>query len=197
MVEFVFSIIWLIFTGIFTFAGIMSSSSIDPMAIIVIALFWIIGIFIFIKGLRKVIKNHKTEKYGEECYGIVNNIYPTGTYINHQPEFKADFIVYIPSLNKTETISEVIGLNYGKYPIQSLVKCKYYENDVNIQGLVDYNSIPLNIRPNLDPYLPQSHPQTTEDIITVNGVQYQKVSDQTNTYNNQQDVYNNMNNNYK
>ena len=99
MFEFVFSIIWLIFTGIFTFAGIMSSSSIDPMAIIVIVLFWIIGIFLFIKGLRKVIKNHKTEKYGEECYGIVNNIYPTGTYINHQPEFKADFIVYIPSLN--------------------------------------------------------------------------------------------------
>lgn len=190
MVEFVFSIIWLAFTGIFTFAGTTNSSSLDPVSIIVIIIFWIIGITLFSKGLRKIIKNYKTEKYGEECYGIVNNIYPTGTYINHQPEFKADFIVYIPSQNKTEIVSEVIGLNYGKYPIQSFVKCKYYENDVNIKGIIDYNSIPLNIRPNLDSYLPQTNTQTAEDIITINGVRYQKVSDQENTDNN-------MNNNYK
>ena len=114
---------------------------------------------------------------------MVDSIYPTSTRVNNAPQYKANFLVYIPSQNKAEKISEVIGFNPLKYPIQSFVKGKFYENDINIKETVEYNNLPLNIRQKFDYYRRDNSIDTdnnilSEDIITINGVKYKKIENQ-------------------
>lgn len=175
MFELGMSIFWLLITGVITGGFIMAADEAGIFPFFFLAIFWIIGISIFIKGIKKVIANHKTEKLGEDCYGQVKSVYPNGNYVNNAPEFNADFLVYIQSKNTIEQITEKVGFNANKYPINTFVKGKYYNGDINIKEIVDYNSIPLNISANFSHLISEDTNITGDDIITVNGVRYKKI----------------------
>ena len=183
MTYFLFGLLWLIITTLFTIPILISQNNLDIFLILFILLFWAIGIFFVTKGIKKIITNRKTEKYGEDCFGRVKNIYPNGTMINHRPMYNIDVDVYIPSKQTMITITEEIGMDIGKYPLESIVKIKYYNNDINIKEVVDYNSIPLKIREYFERYESSTNTQTTNvntstevaDVVTINGVQYKRM----------------------
>lgn len=175
MSELGFGIVWTVFMAIFTLVFVSAGEGLNISLALFLALFWAIGIFLMVKGIKKVKANRNTEKLGEECYGMVNRIYPTGTRVNNRPEWQAEFVVYIPSKDSIEYISEVIGFDRRKYLPRSFVKCKYYQNDINIEGSIDFNTIPLNIQPKFDG-VKDHFDIDGEDVITVNGEKYKKIN---------------------
>ena len=133
-------------------------------------LFWAVGLFMMGKGLIKVIKNILTNQRGEECFGRVDSIYNSGAYVKNRPELKADFLVYIPSTQETKVVSEIIGFNRYNYEIGSYVKLKYYEGDINIEGVIEEFELPSDAKYQFDESpLFDSLDQNT---IVINGVEY-------------------------
>ena len=200
----IFGIIWTLFTSIFVFAfcgSMFSYTSINgepgrlsfnfnPELLIpslIIAVFLIVGIYLIVKGARQVIRDSKTKKYGIPCYGIVQNIKPTGVSINEQPEFKALLDIINPNTNQVENIEEVVGLNPNKYPIGSYVLCKYYEGDINFERIVQPSEISSSYRELLKPVnytsgVPNEFMSYTNlefspdrEYVTIDGVKYKKV----------------------
>lgn len=175
MFELIFGCFWSLITSIMIIAYIKADEGIDFFLIIILGLFLLIGIFLLVKGLKKIIANKKTEKLGEECYGQVKNIYPNGNSVNNRPQYNVDLLVYIQSKNNMETVTESIGFNANQYQINSFIKGKYYNGDINIKEVIDYNLIPLNVRPNFNHLISTETNTSNADIITVNGVKYKRI----------------------
>lgn len=110
------------------------------------SLFEFIGIFLLVRGLKQIIKDHKTKKYGIYCYGIISDIRETGSYSNGNPEFKAIVDFINPETNEIDTLEEIIGFNYNKYPVYTYVLCKYYQGDVNIEHSIPDDEVPSDIK---------------------------------------------------
>ena len=184
MFEIVFAIIWLFITGICTFAfysGEAGTITVNGQLVsqeefnlmlgpkIFMGIFWVIGIFILILGLKKIIKNAQTYELGEDCYGRIVDIKRTGASVNDVPELKAIVTVYIESLRTTQNIEEVIGLaTKGEYQIGDYVEGKYYNGDINIASYIPENIIPLHIQDKLR----NVKVNIDKDEITVGGVKY-------------------------
>ena len=109
-------------------------------------LFEVIGLYMLISGLRQIIKDRKTKKRGIKCYGIVNDILITGSFVNGYPEYKVVLDFVNPETKKLETIEEIIGFDYYKYPIDSIVLGKYYKGDINLEDVISENEIPEDIK---------------------------------------------------
>ena len=171
MFEFTFGLSWTIFMIFFTIPFLITKE-VNLFAILVIGGFWIIGIVILVKGIKKVVANHKTEKFGEECYALIKSIYRNGNKVNHRPQFNAEFLVYVPSKNTLEQVTEDIGFNNGRYQVDTFIKGKYYNGDINVKEVVDYNTLPLNIRPSFEQLMSKD---TNSDIITIDGVKYKRI----------------------
>lgn len=139
-------------------------------ATLICGMFLTIGIIFIIKGLIKIIKDILTSKKGEECYGCVENIKETGEYVNGQPIYKSDFVIYVESEYTTKKISEKIGMNPERYPIGSFVKAKYYDNDINILDKIDEINIPEEIREKI-----KVEVSPTNEIIEIDGVKYKRM----------------------
>lgn len=163
----IFGILWTAITAFITITFIVASRIIqadlnaaseypsDVNAVLIpvlgfLSIFWIIGIIMVIVGIKKEKRDKKTEQYGEECYGKIMNVYPSGTYVNNRPLFKADFKIYIPSERVVRTISEEVGFNPVDYPINGYVKIKYYDNDINVESVISKNFVPTTIFEMLD-----------------------------------------------
>lgn len=110
-----------------------------------------LGLYLLISGLKAIIKDRKTKKYGIECYGIIRDIKKTGTSVNNRPKYKAIVEFINPKTYELETLEEVIGLDYTKYYINSYVLCKYYQGDINIEGRIYEDNIPENMKKMLIP----------------------------------------------
>lgn len=141
MTELIFGIVWLLFVIPMSIAVIISA----PSMIIFFSIFYVVGIYLVVKGAKRVIADKKTEKNGEICYGRIKDILATGTSVNGRSQLKATVSFFIPSLNKTETLDEVIGFGYGNYHEGAYVKLKFYNNDINILGKVEKNEVPQNV----------------------------------------------------
>lgn len=168
----VFGIIWTLFSSLFLIIPLVAGEGFD-LFIIIPVLFIGIGIFLITISAKKIIKNKKTDKYGEICYGIIQSIYNSGTYINGVPELKADVLVYFESQNKIENVSEIIGMGKPKYNINSVVKLKYYEGDINfIEEVTNFDYLSENIRIFID-----NNKINTDnnDIIEINGIKYKRI----------------------
>ena len=144
-------------------------------------LFEAIGLYMLISGLRKIIKDIKTKMHGIKCYGIVSDIQVTGSYVNGKPEYKVILDFVNPETNQLETIEEIIGFNYNKYPIDSYVQCKYYQGDINLEDRVSENEIPEEIKKYLVSGQQEPNDSNLEfsadrEYVTIDGVQYKKIS---------------------
>ena len=142
MFELVFGIIWTLFTSIFAFVFISAGDDVPSLLVLMLIAFVVIGVYLIFIGAKKVIKDSKTNKFGIECFGIVRSVEPTNVYINDRPQYRTNIDIVNPNTLQLEQLSEVTGTNYYKYPINSYVKCKYYEGDINIIGMIIENDIP-------------------------------------------------------
>ena len=106
--------------------------------------FIIFGAFIFYKGLKQRIKDKKTEKNGELCFGRIKETKNNGTEVNGIPYQDAYIYAFIPSLGTVKMMKENIGKYSEKYLPGIYVKLKYFENDINILGVVNENEVPQN-----------------------------------------------------
>ena len=68
MINLIIGTIWTIFALLIGYITFTKETS-GPVEIIVFLAFLAFGIFLLIKGIKKLIQNQKTEKLGEECYG--------------------------------------------------------------------------------------------------------------------------------
>lgn len=184
MFEIIFGVIWLLITGMVTlgfYSGTASTITVNGQLVsqeefntmlgpkIFIGIFWAVGIIMIIVGLRKIIKNAQTEKFGEVCYGRIIDIMRTGTRVNNVPELKAIVQVYIESEGRLDTIEEVIGLaTKREYNIGDFIEGKYYNGDINIDSYIPETVIPLHIQEKLKNIKINS----AENEIIVDGVKY-------------------------
>ena len=199
MTNIIFGIIWTAFTSVFAFvifASSISTSNVngDPtgasfnlepgllIPLIILTVFFIIGIVIIVSGVKKLIKDSKTKKFGIPCYGRIQNLQPTGTYVNEQPEYKAILDVINPNTNQVERIEEVVGFNYYKFPIGSFVMCKYYNGDINFENKIEPGEVPGNYKDKLKPIdyetdfgCPNFEFSEDREYVTIDGVKYKRV----------------------
>ena len=152
-----FGLIWTVIITIISVIYITNSGehiivqNMDFSVLIFLILFELIGLYLIISGLIKIIKDTKTQKYGTQCYAIVANIQETGSYSNNKAEYKA-ILKFVNPLNlQVEIIEEIIGFNYNKYPIDSYILCKYYQGDINIENIISENEVPGDIKKQLNP----------------------------------------------
>ena len=185
MFELIFGIMWTAITALITFffygtTGDISvngnwgsheefSSMLWPK--IFFGIFWAVGIFMLVKGIRKIIRDTSTNLKGEECFGKVCNIYNSGSYVNGKPELKADILVYINSIQETKMLSEVIGFDMYKYRIGSYVKLKYYNDDINLEGIIDVSELPSDAKYQFEKSQTFSD-SNSKDTIIVDGIEY-------------------------
>lgn len=178
MFYFMFGGIWILVSTIllvsFVFVGM------PAFAIAIPSLFEIIGIIVFGMGVRKFVKNKKTNKYGIECFGKVLDNSIVNMYTNGRPEYKASILVYIENENKTEVVEEIIGFERVLYPINSYVKVKYYKGDINfIESNIKYEQLSYNAQYILKNDVIESNELDnsldSEDEVTINGHKYRRV----------------------
>lgn len=185
MLNFLFGLVWTSFvTPIFIMCLIVPGEQrggvdMNPFLFIFFILFEVVGLYMLISGLRKIIKDRKTKKYGIECYGIVRDIQATGTFVNGNPEYKAILNFVNPETNQLETIEEIIGFDSNKYPIDSYVLCKYYQSDINLENIVSENEISVDIKKYLAPsqHVPNyCNLEFSDDreYVIIDGVKYKK-----------------------
>jgi arginyl-tRNA synthetase len=94
-------------------------------------------------GVRKLVKNLKTNRYGYETYGVVLQIFPTGKSVNSRPILCAE-ISLVKEDGTTEIFKEDIGFNEKRYHTGAFLKVKYFENDVNILEKLHEANVPFN-----------------------------------------------------
>ena len=186
MFKLVFGAIWLSFISVFTRIMYSDTGTITVNGEIVsyeefhamlwpkmfIGIFWLVGILFFVSGLLEILKNYKTDKYGEPCYGRIINIFNSGSYVNGVPELKANIVIYLESTGTLEYTEEILGLatkishSKGDY-----VEGKYYNGDINIISGISENMVPSYIISELNGLLKDDY---TEDTIIIDGVEYVK-----------------------
>lgn len=189
MFKFKFGLIWTIFvTPIFIVCLVIPGEQrggidMNPLLFGFFALFEFIGIYLIVSGIKTIIKDRKTKKYGTQCYGIVKDIQGTGSYSNDQPEYKAIVQIVNPETYQIEELEEIVGFKRDKYPINSYVLCKYYEGDINLEKIIIGNEVPEGIRKNLIPIEHHFQPEYMDlefsadrEYVTIDGVKYKKVS---------------------
>lgn len=186
MFKFLFGLVWTAFvTPIFIMCLVVPGEQrggvdMSPSLFIFFILFESIGFYMLISGLKKIVKDNKTKRYGMQCYGIISEIRETGSYVNNNPEYKATLYILNPETNQVETIEEIIGFDYNKYPINSYVLCKYYQGDINLENIISENEVPGGIKTYLvsaQKVLNYSSIEFSSDkeYVTIDGVQYKKI----------------------
>ena len=153
--------------------------------IIFMILFEGIGVFMLYLGIKEYIKNAKTEKNGEICYGVIERLEATGSSVNGNLEYRAVVNIYLESLNKVISCTDKIGFKPEKYSEGTCVKAKYYNNDINfIENNIPFESMSSNAQFYLKDYtytkkeycdINSSVVYLNNNIIEVNGVKYKKI----------------------
>lgn len=147
-----FGILWTTITtavfALFVFvpANVRNGDEVSLMPVLILGLFEVVGIILLVSGAKQVIKDKKTSKYGLQCYGIVRQILQTGSYVNNRPEYKAVIDFVNPESQQVQSIEEIIGFDYNKYPVNYYVMCKYYEGDINLEYPVDESQAPEDVK---------------------------------------------------
>ena len=135
--------------------------------------FIIVGFYLLIRGVRKVYKNVQTTNYGEECYGRVLSIERNGAYVNDQPMYKVEIIVYSNKEATDYTVWEDIGFDPGRFKLGSFIKVLYYNGDVNFTENSNYaENIPESIKEYLLSKSQYLINEEEEEYIIVDGKKY-------------------------
>lgn len=143
-------IMTLLVTPMFIFGMVIpgeqrNGADMTPSLFIFLMIFEVIGLVFLFSGIKQVVIDKKTDKYGNMTYGQIIHIYGTGSEYNGKEELQAEILVYLPTENKTKKINEIIGFPPLEYNVGDFVQLKIYENDVNVVRVVLENEIPNTI----------------------------------------------------
>ncbi len=116
----------------------------------------LVGVLAVVFALKQRMIDKATEENGENCFGIVIRVYPGNYGQDETPIYNADVLIYVSSLRQIRIVKESIGSDRYKYPTKSYLSCKYYNGDVNIEGLAKVNEIPDNIKEQLETAMKQT-----------------------------------------
>ena len=170
MFELMFGIVFLLVSALIIVPIFLSGEG--TWIILLFLIFPIVGVCMFVIGLRRVIRNARTAARGTVCYASIEDVFATDKSINDAPIMKAAFNVYLESEHRVVEVEEEIGLNPDKYPIGSYVKVKYYNNDINIIEPITENEVPSYALERI-----KVKDITTGDIIVVDGVKYKRMEE--------------------
>lgn len=191
MFELIFGLIWTAFTGVFIWGFYFSGAStitvngvptsqaeFNGMLVpkIFLGIFLLIGVFMLIKGAKKILANIATSTKGEIKYGYVSEVYFNGCRVNGRPRYNAR-IILVDGATSSE-FEEDIGFEKYQYPSGSYVKVKHFKNDVNILNVVDEYNVPSSlsswVKMNVSNITKNIDDNHSEDSIIINGVEYVK-----------------------
>lgn len=141
--EFTFGIIWTISFILIAIINLISSNG-NSGAILMFMVFIGVGILFIHTGAKKIKADKNTETFGEECYGKVYELSKMGE-VNGNSLYDARIIVYIPSEDCVKILNEAIGYDNNKFPEDSYLELKYYENDINIKKVVNESYISKSV----------------------------------------------------
>lgn len=173
-----FGIVWLSFVSIFTFvfmASLFASGA--PLVIGLgvggfLSIFWFVGISMIRQGYKEYKANKETDLYGEECYAKIINVYESGSYVNDNPEYKADMIVYIPSNGEVLKLAETVGFNYSLFKPGTIVSGKYYNGDININKESSGITLPYEADEKIKAFMKHYNISDPANVIVIDGVEY-------------------------
>lgn len=133
--------------------------------------FTVIGIPLFLSGLKDLYDFIKIEKKGKEICGVLIDYKPTGSYYDSKPYYYA-LVLLKDDISNFVVLKYNIGLDKDKYPIGTYLKVKYYKNKIKIMGqLYDENLVPLD----LAEYLSLNYPNINNpNVILFNGEYYER-----------------------
>lgn len=131
-------------------------------------IFEVIGLSLLVSGIKQVIKDKKTNKFGDTTYGQIISIYGTGSSTNGKEELQAEILTYVSNENTVKKINEIIGFPPIEYNVGDFVQLKIYEGDINIIQSVSENIIPYTILTLLQ------EETKKENTIIINGEVYTK-----------------------
>ncbi len=152
MFKLLFGIIWTVLCVVILIAMQGAETKGDGEAsivVIVLVVFIIVGVFLILMALKKIIADMKTSIKGFETYAIVTGIGTTGTRINNNPVYKVETVV-IEENGLTGIYSEEMGMNYNKYRVGEYLRVKHYDADINILGKVNVRDVPPQVREKLE-----------------------------------------------
>lgn len=169
-----FGLLWTLFvTPIFIMCLVIPGEQrggvdMSPGLFIFFIIFEAIGLFLLVSGIKQVIKDKKTNKFGDITYGQIISIYGTGSSSNGKEELQAEILTYVSNQNTLKRFNEIIGFPPIIYNVGDFVQLKFYEDDINIIQTVSENMIPNTV---LTLLKEESKKQNT---IIVNGEVYTK-----------------------
>ncbi len=180
MFEIIFGGFWLFVTGCITisFLGTMIAVSFtenlfdNVFVILFLLLFWSIGLFILRIGLKRLIKDKKTDKYGLETYAMILRTFFSGKSINENPVYNAEFAVYDPATHEVYKTIEEIGYSTDEYVPGTFVFGKFFNGDINIERVGPSVVVPEYIRTQMGDYVEHYKIQLPDEQIMVDGVEY-------------------------
>lgn len=181
MSELIGVFLWLALTGFFTFIAIQSGD-IHNLGFAIIALFFLLGIVMLIKAIRRIIVNICTASRGTLTYGKVTRIRNTCTKESDCAIFMAEIVLEEES-GLIGRYMENIGISL-KYEVGDFVKVKYYKDDINIISGVYEREVPERIRNRLNAeaqkpgstlYMDYNNSYDNQgETIVIDGVEYIK-----------------------
>lgn len=136
-----------------------------------IILFSIFGL----ENLKCFFISQKTESKGEICYGKICSIIDspkdnldrycsdsTNSFLS-----EVDVYFFLESEYEFKMLTTFVKVNMKDYTLGSYVKCKYYNNNITIEGLVQIDDIPKEIVTGLKN-------KELADYVVINGIEYVK-----------------------
>jgi hypothetical protein len=174
MSDLVFGIIWLTFSILMSIpfyisVGAAGASEMIFMLFLFFSIFYAVGLWILIRGIKRVTKDKATDRMGAVTVGKVLRIGKTGTYVNGNPELKAEIASYDTQTMRIKAYVEVIGFAPAKYRPGQYLRVKVYEDDLNILGEIDENEVSIKDKEIIDRAFPTPE---DEKVVYINGVKY-------------------------
>ena len=181
MSDLIFGIIWLTFSVLMSipfFISFGKSGMIGSVFFLVFffAIFYAVGIYMIYRGAKRVRRDKKTEEFGVQTFGKVIGIQRTGTYVNGNPELKAEIAAYSPYERKVNTYTEVIGFAPAKFRRGEYLRLKVYLDDVNIIASVAERDVPLEQLEEINFAFPTT--DNSKDELYIDGVKYVRAPNQ-------------------
>ena len=113
--------------------------------------FVVIGVIFVFFGIKKIVRDKRTDKYGEICYARITDVKYNGNSTNGAKYYDAYARVYVESRDEFVEAHDDIGKDPMKYPVDSYVAVRFLDGDVNFEYVVpSFDGLPMHIRDKFD-----------------------------------------------
>lgn len=100
--------------------------------------FLLLGIYLIIKGLRKIASDVEASSKGEKCFGMIKSVHRMGDNL-----YNYEVAVYIEKINKVEV---TYFDSLFDYKVGTFVVTNYYDREARLVEEISVHSIPIEIQ---------------------------------------------------